>query len=158
MSLMSKRGLSVLLLTLSVGACGWFKSKPEYEGAELAKPMTVPADLSRPSDRDAMRIPAKSLIGANAVRVESVRSVDVGGDVASVWKRAGDALAAVEGAEILSRAESIASYEVRFAGETFLVSVQANGAGSRIIAVGVDGAASESAAAGQLLGLLKAKL
>ena len=84
MSLMSKRGLTVLLLTLSVGACGWFKSKPEYEGAELAKPMTVPADLSRPSERDAMRIPAKSLIGANAARAESVRSVDVGGDVASV--------------------------------------------------------------------------
>lgn len=158
MSLMSKRGLSVLLLALSVGACGWFKSKPEYEGAELAKPMTVPSDLSRPSDRDAMRIPAKSLVGANAARVESVRSIEVRGDVASAWKRAGDALAGVEGAEILSRAESIASYEVRFAGETFLVSVQANGGGSRIFAVGVDGAASESAAAGQLLGLLKAKL
>ena len=158
MSPISKRGLPVLLLTLSLGACGWFKSKPDYEGAELAKPMTVPADLSRPSDRDAMRIPAKSLIGVNAARVESVRSVEAGGDVASVWKRTGDALAAVEGAEILSRAESIASYEVRFGGETFLLSVQANGAGSRIIAVGVDGAASESAAAGQLLGLLKAKL
>ncbi|MFZ9935301.1 MAG: hypothetical protein ACO3EU_07930, partial [Arenimonas sp.] len=79
-------------------------------------------------------------------------------DVATAWKRVGTALGQIEAAEILSAVEGISSYEVAFGGETMLVSVQNNAGKSRIVALGPDGAGSESAASGQLLALLKQKL
>ena len=146
------------LLALMATGCSWFKPKPEYEGVELAKTMQVPADLSKPRDAEALRIPAKSLIGANAANNEIVRTITVGGDVASVWAKVGTILPEIEGAEVLNSVQSIGSYEVRYAGEVFLVSVQSNGDRVRILAIGVDGAASETPASGQLLAKLKAKL
>jgi len=149
---------TVAFLALMASGCSWFKPKPEYEGVELAKSMQVPADLSKPRDAEALRIPAKSLIGANAASNEIVRTINVTGDLASVWAKVGAALPEIEGAQVLSSVQSITSYEVRYAGEVFLVSVQNNGERVRILAIGVDGAASESQASGQLLAKLKAKL
>ena len=149
--------LAVPVLLLS--GCGWhlFSKKSEYEGVELTKALTVPPDLSKPNDREALKIPPKSAVGINAVSMEIVRSFNINADVATAWKRVGTALGQIEGAEIISAVEGISSYEVAYGGETMLISVQSNAGKSRVVALGPDGAGNESAASGQLLARLKAK-
>ncbi len=159
MTAVAKTTSRLVLLTavLLAGACSWFKPKAEYQGVELAPPLSVPADLNKPRDRDALRIPAKSLIGENAVKSDIVRNFNVTMPVAAAWKRIGELLPSIEGLEVLNSVESISSYEVRFGNEVFLVSAQDNAGRARIVAISVDGAISESAASGQLLAQLKAK-
>lgn len=156
----ARLALLAMVPALLLSGCGWhlFSKKSEYEGVELTKALVVPPDLSKPSDREALKIPPKSAVGINAVSTEIVRSINVNTDVATAWKRVGAALGQIEAAEILSAVEGISSYEVAFGGETMLVSVQNNAGKSRIVALGPDGAGSESAASGQLLVLLKQKL
>lgn len=147
--------VTAAVFILGVSGCGWMVKKPEYEGQELAKPLVIPADLNKPKTRDALNIPPKSMIGANAQKAPSTRSLDVNGDVPTVWKKVGVALAGFPDVEVTAKAESIASYEVNFSQETFLISVQANGAKSKIVAVGIDGSASDSAAAAILIARFK---
>ncbi|WP_395770784.1 hypothetical protein [Arenimonas sp.] len=156
----ARAALLVLVPVLLLPGCGWhlFSKKSEYEGVELTKPLAVPPGLSKPNDREALKIPPKSAVGINAVSTEIVRSINVNADVASTWKRVGTALGQIEGAEIISAVEGISSYEVAFGGETMLISVQNNAGKSRIVALGPDGAGNDSAASGQLLALLKQKL
>ena len=147
--------VTAAVFILSSGGCRWMTKKPEYEGQELGKPLTIPADLNKPKTRDALNIPPKSMIGANAPKAPSTRSLEVNGEVAAVWRKIGDALAGFPDVEVSAKAESISSYEVIFSQETFLISVQANGAKSKIIAVGIDGSASDSAAAAVLIARFK---
>jgi hypothetical protein len=116
----------LLMALVSAGACSWLKPKSEYDGVELTPPLTIPADLSKPRDRDALRIPAKSLIGANAVKTDIVRNFNVNMGVADAWKRLGQLLPAIEGVSVLNSVESISSHEVRYADETFLITAQDN--------------------------------
>lgn len=147
----------LLIALISAGACSWLKPKSEYDGVELTPPLTIPADLSKPRDRDALRIPAKSLIGANAVKTDIVRNFNVNMGISDAWKRLGQLLPAIEGVSMLNSVESISSHEVRYAGEIFLITAQDNAGKSRIVAIAVDGSISESQASGQLLAQLKAK-
>lgn len=156
----ARPALLALIPTLLLSGCGWhlFSKKSEYEGVELTKTMVIPPDLSKPNDREALKIPPKSAVGINAVSMEIVRSINVNADVATTWKRVGAALAQIEGAEVLSAVEGISSYEVAFGGETMLISVQNNAGKSRVVALGPDGGGNESVASGQLLARLKQKL
>lgn len=156
----ARPALLVLIPALLLQGCGWhlFSKKSEYEGVELTKPLAVPPDLSKPNDREALKIPPKSAVGINAVSTEIVRSINVNTDIASTWKRVGTALAQIEGVQVLSAIEGISSYEVTYGTETMLISVQNNVGKSRVVALGPDGGGNESAASGQLLALLKQKL
>jgi uncharacterized lipoprotein len=148
-------GITSVAFLLSATGCRWMVKKPEYEGQELAKPLAIPADLNKPKTRDALTIPPKSMIGVNAPKAPSTRSLVVNGDVPTVWKKVGAALAGFSDVEVTAKAETIASYEVNFAGESFLLSVQANGAKSKIVAVGSDGSVSDSNAASVLIARFK---
>lgn len=156
----SRTALMLVVPALLLSGCGWhlFNKKSEYEGVELTKTLTIPPDLNKPSEREALKIPPKSAVGINAVSMEIVRSINVNADVATTWKRVGAALAQIEGAEVLSAVEGISSYEVAYGSETMLISVQNNAGKSRVVALGPDGAGNESAASGQLLARLKQKL
>ncbi len=147
--------VTAAVFIVSAGGCRSMAKKPEYEGLELGKPLQIPADLNKPKSRDALNIPPKSMIGANAPKAPSTRSLEVDGDVKAVWKKVGTALAGFPDVEVSAKAESISSYEVIFSQETFLISVQASGAKSKIIAVGIDGSASDSAAAAILIARFK---
>lgn len=150
------------LLTLICGSflagCSWFRSRPEYQGVEISKPLAIPADLSKPKSRDALQIPSKTLLGENAKSPDQVANFVVDDAQANVWKRLGGALDAIEGVEVLNKAESINSYEVRYNAEVFLISAQANDAKTRVVAIGVDGAVQQSGASTQLLAKLKTLL
>ena len=147
--------VTAAVFILSAGGCRWMAKKPEYEGQELGKPLVIPADLNKPKTRDALNIPPKNMIGVNAPKAPSTRSLVVNGDVPTVWKKVGTALAGFPDVEVTAKAETIASYEVKFSGESFLLSVQANGAKSKIVAVGSDGSLSDSNAAGVLIARFK---
>lgn len=142
-------------LLIGLSGCRWMVKKPEYEGQELAKPLVIPADLNKPKTRDALSIPPKNMIGVNAPKAPATRSLVVNGDVPTVWKKVGTALAGFPDVEVTAKAETIASYEVKFSGESFLLSVQANGAKSKIVAVGSDGSISDSNAAAVLIARFK---
>lgn len=136
-------------------ACSWFKPRPEFEGVETAKPLVIPPDLNKPYDRDALIIPSKSLIGANAKSNDAVTSFLVKDNVDSVWKRMGGVLPTIEGVEVVNTVASIKSYEVRYGAETFLINIQTSGSQTQVRALAPDGSISKSNVAGQLLAQLK---
>lgn len=142
-------------LALAGSGCRWMQKKPEFEGQEVGKPLVIPPGMNKPSTRDALNIPPKSMIGANVPKAPATRSLEVDGDVPTVWRKVGAALAGFPDVEVTATAESIATYEVVFSQETFLISVQASGAKSRVVAVGIDGSASDSIAAASLVARLK---
>jgi uncharacterized lipoprotein len=150
------------LLSLVLGSflagCSWFRSRPEYEGVEISKPLAIPADLNKPKSRDALQIPSKTLLGENAKSPDQVANFMVDDTQTNVWTRIGTALDGIEGVEVLNKAEGIKSYEVRYNSEIFLISTQANDAKTRVLAIGVDGAVQQSGVSGQLLAKLKAAL
>jgi len=153
--------LAAIMLVLSafLPGCSWFRERPEFEGVEIAKPLEVPADLSVPKGQEALRIPSKNLVGANAKAPEAAANFVVNGNVDDVWQRMGKALPKIDGVEVLNTAESIKSYEVRYINETFLVSAQQSGTvQTRIVAIGVDGTIKQDGTSAKLLTELRAKL
>lgn len=158
LSFVFKTGCWAILLSfiglLSTG-CSWFKPRPEFEGIDTAKPLVIPPGMSKPYDREALIIPSKSLIGANAKSNEIVTSFLVKDNIDSVWKRIGGVLPTIEGVEVLNTVASIKSYEVRFGAETFLVNIQSSGNQTLVRALAPDGSISKSNVAGQLLAQLK---
>lgn len=148
-----------LVLSAFLPGCSWFRERPEYEGVEIAKPLEVPADLSVPRGQEALRIPSKTLVGANAKAPEAAANFVVNGSADDVWQRMGKALPKIDGVEVTNTAESIKSYEVRYVNETFLVSAQQAGPGqTRIVAIGVDGTVKQDGTSVKLLTELRAKL
>jgi uncharacterized lipoprotein len=143
-----------LIGMLSIG-CSWFNPRPEFEGIDTAKPLVIPPGMDKPYDREALLIPSKSLIGANAKSNDVVTSFVVKDNIESVWKRIGGVLPTIEGVEVLNTVSSIKSYEVRYGAETFLINIQASGDQTQVRALAPDGSISKSNVAGQLLAQLK---
>lgn len=148
-----------LVVSVFLPGCSWFRERPEYEGVEIAKPLQVPADLSVPKGQEALRIPSKTLVGANAKAPEAAANIILNDGADSVWTRMGKALPKIEGVQVLNVAESIKSYEVRYGSETFLISAQPSGsAQTRVVAIGVDGTVQQGGASAKLLAELKVLL
>ncbi len=146
------------LLGAFLGGCSWFRSKPAYEGVDISKPLVIPADLSKPKNRDALQIPSKTLVGENAKSPDQVANFTLNEEAGKVWSLLGSVLDGMDGVEVLNKAESIKSYEVRYKAETFLLSAQADNDKTRIVAIGVDGAVQQSGVSSELLAKLKARM
>ena len=144
-----------IVCVVFLSACSWFKSKPEFEGVDISKPLIIPADLSKPSSNEALLIPAKSLIGPNAKSTEVVSQFLVNDTVDNVWKRIGTVLPTIEGVKVLNTVSSIKSYEVQYGNDVFLVTTQATTTQTQVAAVGADGAVTTNKSATQLLAQLK---
>ena len=144
-----------VVFSVFLGACSWFKSRSEFEGAEISKQLVIPADLNKPVSNEALVIPAKSLIGANAKSTEVVSQFLVSDSVENVWKRLGAILPTIEGVKVLNAVGSIKSYEVQYGADVFLVTAQTNGNQTQVAAIGADGVATTNESAGQLLAQLK---
>lgn len=155
----SRLAAMALVLSTLLPGCSWFRPRPEYEGVDTSKPLEVPADLSKPRERDALRIPSKSMVGADAKFPEAAANFIVNDSLDNVWDRLGRALRSVQGVEVLNTVESIKSYEVRYGNESFLISAQQAGSTqTRVVAIGADGTVKQGGAAGKLLTELATKL
>jgi uncharacterized lipoprotein len=142
----------------SLTGCSWLRSKPEYQGVEISKPLAIPADLSKPKNRDALQIPSKTLLGENAKSPDQAVNFLVNEKAEKVWNQLDKALEKVEGVEVVNKAVSIKSFEVRFKDETFLISAQQESNATRVVAIGVDGTVQKSVVSSELLAKLKALL
>jgi len=147
----------VLVAVVAGSGCSWFRKKSDYQSSPENRPLEVPPDLNAPRTSDTMRIPA---VGNGATNSASgaLGSFQVADTAESTWRRVGLALARINGVTVNNRAEALRSFEVAYAGQTFLVSMQAAGNMTTVAAYGVDGQPLSSGPAAELLGQLSVRL
>ena len=162
---------------LSSSGCHWFHrgGNADYQKSEENRPLEIPPDLDKPAIDESMQIPS----GNNGVARRGVNSVPTaassiapgstmptGADAsfivtdtpAGAWTRMGNALGHIDGVTITQRAQLLNSYEVQYKGVTFLLRANAEGVATRITAIGANGQGLHSAAANELLGLLRNRI
>jgi len=156
-------GLIATAAAVALSGCSFFRGKdaPYLESRE-SRPLEVPPDLVLPSSSAALQIPAAPAGTATpgeappaAFGVAS--SFEINDTAESAFRRVGLALGRIDGA-VATPVAALNSYEVAFRGESFLVRLSARGEAIRVDAINQEGAAISGGAAGELLGLLQARV
>jgi uncharacterized lipoprotein len=157
--------LALLAVVTTVAATGCFKrgARGDYALAPEARPLEVPPDLTLPNTAGAAPVPAlasaaKPAAASAATVAASQSGFTVSGGRDDVFGKVGDALAAIEGVTIASRAQLLGSYDVAYEGSNFLVRVVAVDAGVYVSAVDPRGLPATDAAALKLIATLKTQL
>ncbi|HAI58685.1 MAG TPA: hypothetical protein DCM32_02245 [Xanthomonadaceae bacterium] len=152
----------VIAASTVLSGCGWFRSEPVYLDSREARPLEVPPDLVLPSSAAALQIPPAPA-GATAPgeapppAAGPATSFEITDSAESAFRRVGLALGRIEGVTATPVA-ALGSHEVSFKGESFLVRIAAQGEIVRIDAISPTGTAISGGVAGELLGLLQARL
>ena len=131
---LSRAGTGLLLAGLvATSGCSWFrKTNDLYAQAPEVRPLEVPPDLDQPNVANAVNIPvpaASSGGQASAVGFTTTGTRD------DVYAKVGEALGAVDGVNIASRAEALGIYDVNYEGSNFLVRVVGGAEGVYVSAV-----------------------
>lgn len=156
------RPFALVLLAVAVAGasgCSWFKkgAKGDYALAPEMRPLEVPPDLTLPSTAGAMQIPAASAPASSPSAPASTWfNVAAGRD--ETFAKLGDALAAIPGVTVSSKAQLLGVYDVSYEGVNFLVRVVAKDPGSYVSAVDPRGLPASGEAPVKLVALLKEKL
>jgi hypothetical protein len=144
-------------LAAGAGGCSWFKHKSDYAASKEDRPLEVPPDLDLPDTSASTALPPS---GGQAP-ASTLRNADVmvPGAAAALFPKIGAALESIPGVTINGRAEALASYDVAYKGESFLIRAQDSQAGgSRLVALSADGRMLTSGAGAELVKLVRAKL
>lgn len=157
-------GLLATAATVALSGCSFFRGKEApYLDSRESRPLEVPPDLVLPSSSAALQIPAAPG-GAVAAPGEAppaalgpATSFDLDDTAENAFRRVGLALARIEGATATPVA-ALNSYEVGFRGESFLVRLSPSSETVRVDAISPEGTPIRGGAAGDLLGLLQARL
>lgn len=152
--------VAVVLAGLVAGSgCSWFrKGDAMYANDPANRPLEVPPPLEAPrTDPNVASTATASAAGGPAVATGSV-GFSVPGSRDAVFERVGEALAAVPGVAVVSRAQLLGAYDVTYEGEGFLVRVAGGEGGSTVSAVDPRGLPVTGEAATRLLAQLKATL
>lgn len=151
--------LAVLAIAvLGVTGCKRFrKGNPDYAMSAETRPLEVPPDLNLPNTAGAMKLPAVGAQTPPQGAATSATGFNVAGPRDEVFAKVGEALAAVDGLTIASRAQLLGSYDVSYEGSNFLVRVVAVEAGAYVSAVDPRGLPAAGSAP-KLIAALKAKL
>ena len=147
---------AVVLALASASGCSWFKHKSTYAQSVENRPLEVPPDLDLPNTSAATTLPAGAGLGAG--RATTGVDVTLTDSATAAYPKIGKALEAIDGVVINGRAEALGSYDVTYAGESFLIRVQDSNGGSRLLALSADGRILGSGPAAKLLAAIKAKL
>jgi len=155
-------GLLLLVAATALSGCSWFRKEPAYLDSAESRPLDVPPDLVLPSSSAALQIPpaaagAPTPGEAPPAALGVATSFDINDTAENAFRRVGLALGRIDGATATPVA-ALNSYEVGFRGESFLVRLSARGEAVRVDAISPEGAAISGGAAGELLGLLQARL
>ncbi len=161
LSISLSRPLALMLLATAVvgmSGCKWFKkgARGDYALAPEARPLEVPPDLNLPNTAGAMQVPAAT--GGGGTGGSATGGFAVAGSRDEVFAKVGDALAAIEGVTIASRAQLLGSYDVGYEGGSFLVQVAAAESGARVSVVDPRGVPASGPAAAKLIAALKTRL
>lgn len=158
----------VAVAMVSQSGCVWLRAKfgqtAVYEDAPQVAPLEVPPDLDVPVTAGAVTIPdvtpnPRTQPGATAAPAAAAASGFTLADTAdSAFRRVGVALGKIDGVVPGASAPEAGTHAVSYRGESMLIRVEGAGDTSRVSALTADGAPLSSAAAAELLGLLKARL
>ena len=150
---LSRAAVAALVVAGVASGCSWFrKDDGVYALPQEQRPLEVPPDLDRPRTDPAMQLPVTASSMAAAAPVASGTAPSgftVPGNRDELFNKVGDALGAIEGLTIASRAQLLGAYDVNYREQNFLVRVTAVEAGVYVSAVDPRGlpAAGEGPAA-----------
>lgn len=165
-------GLLVVGLLGATG-CSWFRKGDKlYAQSPESRPLEVPPDLDLPRTDGAIATPGGSVtasgqaatapVAAAPAAPASAAPAGVGftaaGSRDDVFNKVGEALAAVEGVNVASRAQLLGAFDVNYEGSNFLVRVSAVEAGVYVSAVDPRGLPATGASPAKLIATLKTKL
>jgi uncharacterized lipoprotein len=172
----------LVVAVFAASGCRWFRRNNPYNQSAETRPLEVPPDLDRPSTAAALGAPtsvtrsgmagtpvqgvapAQPPAGQQAVAQPSAAQAPaasasgsgftVPGERDAVFNQVGEALAAVPGATIASKAQLLGTYDVNYEGSNFLVRVTKVDAGVYVSAVDPRGVAAGGEAAAKLMAAL----
>ena len=163
--------LAVLVVAVfAASGCRWFRKDSAYQQSAENRPLEVPPDLDRPNTNAALGAPASvarsSMQGAPAASTPAATApataassgFTVQGERDAVFTRLGEALAAVPGVTVASKAQLLGTYDVNYEGSNFLVRVTKVDAGVYVSAVDPRGVAAGGAAPSKLMAALRTAL
>ncbi len=157
--------LVAALLVAGLAGCSMFGKKNElYTESVEARPLEVPPDLDRPSAERAMTLPSAGgstpSAAAPAAPASSVAPIgfNAPGERDAVYAKVGDALAAIDGVTIASKAQILGTYDIDYMGSKFLVRVTKAGDGAYVSAVDPRGLPPTGEAPVKLIGAVKSAL
>lgn len=156
----------LVVAVLGASGCSWFRKGDKlYAQSPENRPLEVPPDLNLPDTSGAMKLPgsdtqsvSRSSMPAPAPSVPNNTGFTVPGERDAVFAQVGEALAAIEGVTIASKAQILGTYDVDYGGSKFLLRVTGVPAGSYISAVDPRGLPASGEAPAQLIAALKAAL
>ncbi|QGW64651.1 hypothetical protein GOY17_06795 [Lysobacter soli] len=149
----------LLLVGVALGSgCSWFRKGSDlYAQSPETRPLEVPPDLDLPRTDTAVNVPS-------AAARQSVESGQASGGFGlatgreEAFAKVGEALAAVQGVTITSRAEALGVYDISYEGANFLVRVAGASTGSYVSAVDPRGLPATGAAPKKLIDTLRTAL
>ena len=157
--------LVAALLVAGLAGCSMFGKKNElYTESVEARPLEVPPDLDRPSAERAMTLPSAggttASAAAPAAPASSVAPIgfNAAGERDAVYAKVGDALEAIDGVTIASKAQILGTYDIDYMGSKFLVRVTKAGDGAYVSAVDPRGLPPTGEAPVKLIGAVKSAL
>jgi uncharacterized lipoprotein len=177
---------ALVLSVFAVSGCRWFKRGNPYNQSAETRPLEVPPDLDRPNTDAALGAPASvtrsSMAGtpgqpqggaaapasaapsaqapaaAAAAAPAAAGGFTIAGTRDEVFNKLGEALAAVPGVTVASKAQLLGAYDVSYEGSNFLVRVNEVDGGVYVSAVDPRGVAASGEAATKLIAALKTAL
>ena len=150
---LSRAAIAALVVAGVASGCSWFrKDDGVYSLPQDQRPLEVPPDLDRPRADSAVQLPVTASSMATGTPVASGTAPSgftVPGNREEIFNKVGDALGAIEGLTIASRAQLLGAYDVNYREQNFLVRVTAVEAGTYVSVVDPRGlpAAGEGPAA-----------
>jgi uncharacterized lipoprotein len=147
--------------TLGTAGCHWFhRGETEaYRNSPESRPLEVPPDLDQPDTSSAMALPPSGgPVMRSQVGAQQAPGFSVPGQRDEVFAKVGDALAAIPGATIATKAPLLGSYDVSYEGSDFLVRLVQNGDSVQVTTVDPRGVAANGPAQVKLLAAIKSAL
>lgn len=160
---MLSRALAAGVLVIVVGglsACAGKSPRGYYALPVDERPLEVPPEFAAAAAPVApVAGSASSAAAAVPAEAPAGSAFDLAGDRAAVFARLGDALAGIDGVEVVSKAELLGVYDLAYEGANVLLRASDVGGGTvRVSAVDPRGQPATGEAALKLVATLKARL
>ena len=164
---MSRAAVAGLIVVGLLGAtgCSWFrKGDALYAKTPESRPLEVPPDLNLP--RTAGGAPAGSVTASGQAAAAPVAGspsttaigFTTAGSRDEVFNKVGEALTAIDGVNVASRAQLLGAFDVNYGGSNFLVRVSAVEAGAYVSAVDPRGLPASGEPPAKVIAALKAAI
>lgn len=163
---MSRAAIAGLIVVGLLGAtgCSWFRKGDKlYAESAESRPLEVPPDLDLPRTAGAESAPAGTVTASGQAAAGPVAvattATAIGfttpGTRDEVFNKVGEALAAIDGVNIASRAQLLGAFDVNYGGSNFLVRVSTADSGAYVSAVDPRGLPATGEAPTKLIAALK---